>query len=128
LFQDLVTKLRLMGELMARRPAFSDEQLQGGETAIAALERTVKFQVTDYTIEFLAQKVRDEEYYVPEYQRELTWNTENQSRFIESLLMGLPIPFLFLWQAEDGRLEIVDGSQRLRTIVRFMDNELIREP
>lgn len=37
--------------------------------------------------------------------------------------MGLPIPFLFLWQDEDGRLEIVDGSQRLRTIVRFMDDQ-----
>jgi hypothetical protein len=38
--------------------------------------------------------------------------------------MGLPIPFLFLWQADEGRLEIVDGSQRLRTIVRFLNGEL----
>lgn len=108
---------------MARRPKIiSVEDADRAETAIADLERTVKFLVTDYTVEFLAGKVREEEYYVPEYQRELTWNDDAQSRFIESLLMGLPIPFLFLWQAEDGRLEIVDGSQRLRTIVRFMDD------
>jgi hypothetical protein len=60
---------------------------------------------------------------VPNYQRELVWPENKQSRFIESLFMGLPIPFLFLWQADDGRLEIVDGSQRLRTIVRFLDNK-----
>jgi hypothetical protein len=109
---------------MARAKRFSDEQKQQAETAMAALERTVKFIVTDYTTEFLAGKVRDEEYYVPDYQRRLTWNERIQSRFVESLLMGLPIPFVFLWQAPDGRLEIVDGSQRLRTIVRFIDGEL----
>lgn len=108
---------------MARRPKIIGvDDATRAEAAIAELERTVKFLVTDYTVEFLAGKVREEEYYVPEYQRELTWSDDAQSRFIESLLMGLPIPFLFLWQAEDGRLEIVDGSQRLRTIVRFMDD------
>lgn len=109
--------------MAGRFKIISSEDAQLAETAIAELERTVKFLVTDYTVEFLAGKVREEEYYVPEYQRELTWNDDAQSRFIESLLMGLPIPFLFLWQAEDGRLEIVDGSQRLRTIVRFMDDD-----
>ena len=44
--------------------------------------------------------------------------------FIESVLIGLPIPFVFLWQDEDGRMEIVDGSQRMRTLRRFMDNQL----
>lgn len=111
---------------MARRPNSRPAQaeIDGVEAAIADLETTVKFMVTDYTIEFLAGKVRDEEYYVPNYQRELVWNEEVQSRFIESILMGLPIPFIFLWQSPDGRLEIVDGSQRLRTIVRFMSDEL----
>lgn len=108
----------------ARRKKITDEQRFAGEAAILAIEKTIKFLVTDYTVEFLATKVRDEEYYVPEYQRELVWPENKQSRFIESLFMGLPIPFLFLWQADDGRLEIVDGSQRLRTIVRFLDGEL----
>jgi hypothetical protein len=109
---------------MPRRQAISDAHKVAAEQAVAALERTVKFLVTDFTTEYLAGKVRNEEYYVPEYQRELRWDERQQSRFIESLLMGLPIPFVFLWQAPDGRLEIVDGSQRLRTIVRFLDGEL----
>ena len=85
----------------------------------------MKFLATDYTVEFIANKLRDNEYYVPEYQRELVWKNEVQSRFIESLLMGLPIPYLFLWQADEGRLEIVDGSQRMRTMLRFIDDELV---
>lgn len=107
-----------------RRITVTDEQKLAGEAAIAKLEMAIKYLVTEYTVEFLAEKVRQDEYYVPPYQRELVWPDDKQSRFIESLLMGLPIPFLFLWQANDGRLEIVDGSQRLRTMVRFLDGDL----
>ena len=94
------------------------------EEAIRQLELAVRFMVTDYTVEFIAEKVRGEEYYVPEYQREMVWDDAIQSRFIESVLIGLPIPFVFLWQDDDGRMEIVDGSQRMRTLRRFTDSEL----
>ena len=107
-----------------KRTRATEAQRTVGEAAIAKLEMAIKYLVTEYTVEFLADKVRQEEYYVPPYQRELVWPDDKQSRFIESLLMGLPIPFLFLWQADDGRLEIVDGSQRLRTMVRFLDGDL----
>ena len=94
------------------------------EEAIRRLELSVRFIVTDYSVEFLTDKVRSNEYYVPEYQREMIWDEAVQSRFIESVLVGLPIPFVFLWQDDDGRMEIVDGSQRMRTLLRFIDNEL----
>ncbi len=65
------------------------------------------------------------EFEVPEYQREFTWEEERKWRFIESLLMNLPVPFLFFWENTDtGRLEIVDGSQRLRTIEEFVLGDL----
>jgi hypothetical protein len=60
------------------------------------------------------------EFVIPDYQREFTWEGPRKSRFIESLIMGLPIPFLFFWEMENGRLEIVDGSQRLRTIHEYV--------
>lgn len=106
---------------------FTKEDLIKIESEIKEKEVSVKFLVTDYTVEFLAQKVRSSEYYVPGYQRELIWKQPQQSKFIESVLVGLPIPFVFLWQDDEGKLEIVDGSQRLRTIVRFIDNELTLE-
>ena len=115
------------GEIDGQRAfddSFRTQMKDAAEEAIRNLELSVRFIVTDYTVEFVADKVRSQEYYVPEYQREMIWDDAVQSRFIESVLIGLPIPFVFLWQDEDGRLEIVDGSQRMRTLRRFMDNEL----
>lgn len=107
-----------------RRTKITEAQAEAAESEIEQFELSVKFLVTDYTVEFLVSKLRDGEYYVPSYQREFVWREPAQSRFIESVLIGLPIPYLFLWQDGDGRLEIVDGSQRLRTLQRFMDGEL----
>ncbi|MEE2953027.1 MAG: DUF262 domain-containing protein [Pseudomonadota bacterium] len=110
---------------MARQPVrIAPEQKAAAEAAIDAQEDTIKYLVTDYTVEFLVGKMRADSYYVPAYQRALVWNEDKQSKFIESVLIGLPIPPLFLWQDDQGRFEIVDGSQRLRTLRRFMDNEL----
>lgn len=105
----------------AREP--SSDARAAAEEAVRSLELTVRFLVTDYSVEFLAEKVKNEEYYVPNYQRKMVWSADAQSKFIESVLIGLPIPFVFLWQDDEGRMEIVDGSQRLRTLQRFTNNE-----
>jgi hypothetical protein len=75
----------------------------------------------DYSIEHLTEKVKSGEYYIPVYQREFTWDKKKKSRFIESVMIGLPIPFVFFWQDEEGKFEIVDGSQRLRTLEEFIN-------
>lgn len=106
-----------------RSKKLSEHQKQIAEEQIAEANTQVKFNITEYTVEFLASKVKSGEYYVPEYQRELTWDDKRKSRFIESVLIGLPIPFLFFWQHDDGRFEIVDGSQRLRTLHEFLEDE-----
>ncbi|MDE5759198.1 MAG: DUF262 domain-containing protein, partial [Allobaculum sp.] len=67
----------------------------------------------------------DNELYVPDYQREFVWDQGRQSRFIESLLLGLPVPFIFTAEIpKTGRLEIVDGSQRIRTMAAFLSDNL----
>lgn len=99
-------------------------QIEEAEKQIKDYSRTVKFTVTEYSFEFIVHKLKQERYYVPEYQRNLIWSPAVQSKFIESVLMGLPIPFVFFWQDENGRMEIVDGSQRLRTIRAFMENKI----
>ncbi|ART68324.1 hypothetical protein BTO20_06760 [Mycobacterium dioxanotrophicus] len=96
------------------------EEVALAEEQIVAQSKRIDFFLTEYSVELLAQKVRDGEYVVPDYQREFTWDERRKSRFIESLIMGLPIPFIFFWEMPDGRLEIVDGSQRLRTIEEFV--------
>lgn len=60
----------------------------------------------------------------PDFQRNFIWDKTRQSRLIESILLGLPLPSIYLSQYEDGRLTVVDGLQRLSTIKSFLNNEL----
>lgn len=100
------------------RPSASD--IAAAEEQIREQSKRIDFYITEYSVEMLAQKMSENEYVVPDYQRNFTWEPHRKSRFVESLLMGLPIPFIFFWEMDDGRLEIVDGSQRLRTIEEFL--------
>ena len=65
--------------------------------------------------------------YIPTYYRGFVWSVERQSKFIESMLLGLPIPLMFMADMQDGRLEVVDGAQRLQTLDKFVSNQLILE-
>ncbi|MGN7706905.1 DUF262 domain-containing protein [Chryseobacterium sp. 22543] len=60
----------------------------------------------------------------PDFQRNFIWDKTRQSKLIESVLLGLPLPSIYLSQYEDGRLTVVDGLQRLSTIRAFLNNEL----
>ncbi len=104
---------------------FTEEQIIAAEKQIVEQSKRIEFYLTEYTLEILALKTRNGDFEVPAYQREFTWEPERKSRFLESLLMGLPIPFLFFFESpETGKLEIVDGSQRLRTIEEFILGDL----
>lgn len=60
----------------------------------------------------------------PDFQRNFIWDETRQSRLIESIFLGLPLPSIYLSQYKDGRLTIVDGLQRIMTIRRFLNNKL----
>lgn len=100
--------------------AKSESQLQQAEAQIVELSKRIDFYLTEYSVELLANKMEKGEFVVPLYQRAFTWEHARKSRFIESLIIGLPIPFLIFWEMPDGKLEIVDGSQRLRSIQEFV--------
>lgn len=100
------------------------EQLEAAEREIVERSRRIDFYMTEFTIEVLVDKMSKQDFVIPAYQREFRWDLPRKSRFIESLIMGLPIPFLFFWTNPDGFLEIVDGSQRLRTIQEYVQNNL----
>lgn len=55
----------------------------------------------------------------PEYQRLFRWELEQRSRFVESILLGLPTPSIFVYQLENGKWELIDGLQRVSTILQF---------
>ena len=81
-----------------------------------------KVDVDVYTItirEILGMVDREELHRAPAYQRKFQWDDEAESRLIESILLGLPVPNIFVATNEDGTWEVVDGLQRVSTLIHF---------
>jgi hypothetical protein len=114
-------------------PRISEIDQTEGEKQIAELQKIVDYEIKEYTIELLVHKYKEGEandtndIFIPKYQRKFIWDESKQSLFIESLLLGLPIPYMFTADSpeNEGRSEIVDGSQRLRTLRYFLENKLV---
>ena len=56
----------------------------------------------------------------PEYQRRLRWSTAQKSKLIESLLLNIPVPPVFLYESDAARYEVMDGQQRLNAVREFL--------
>jgi hypothetical protein len=56
----------------------------------------------------------------PDFQRFFRWDEEQKSRLIESVLLGIPLPSVFVFQRKDGVWDVIDGVQRLSTIFQFL--------
>lgn len=95
------------------------------EVQLKDKQRDVDYDTKDFTIDYLIKAFQDDHFYIPEYQRKFVWDPKRQRRFIESVLLGLPIPFLFIAEMDDGRLEIVDGAQRVQTLEAFVNDDLV---
>jgi hypothetical protein len=90
--------------------------------------RRVDFDSYDITVQQLASMVSERQIDVaPTYQRRFRWETARQSQLIESILLGIPVPSLFMATNSDGTWEVVDGVQRLSTIVRFAGDDAGRK-
>ena len=108
----------------------TNEEFKAIELQIDEKSRQIKYDIREFTIEYYVNKyyenkdTDEHEIFVPEYQREFVWDDKRQSRYIETIILGLPSPLLFLMETNDGRFEIVDGSQRIRTLTAFLRDEL----
>lgn len=85
------------------------------------VEFDISVSPADPTLEVLANKVATLEIIVPFYQRKYVWKIEQASRLIESFLMGLPVPQVFLYVNSDDQLEIIDGQQRIMSVRYFFE-------
>ena len=108
------------------------------EEKIYQKRKTVRYDIRDLTVETISSKYEDSidddttelgkkkfnYIFIPEYQRDFTWESDRQSKLIESIILGLPIPFIFVAENRNSAWEIVDGSQRIRTIHSFVSNKL----
>jgi hypothetical protein len=78
----------------------------------------------DYTVDSLVKRMKRGDFKIPEFQRKFVWTINHSSKFIESLLMGLPVPGIFLYkEADTNKHLVIDGQQRLRTLEAFYDKK-----
>lgn len=103
-----------------------DVEVDEGESH--AEEEPVRFNVTSFgwepDVEGLVKRIERGEIVVPKFQRKFVWQGPERSRFVESLILGLPVPTVFL--AKDsftGKMNIVDGQQRLITLQKYFNGE-----
>jgi Protein of unknown function DUF262 len=98
-----------------------------------AKERTVKTQNIEYDLETIVKKIDKNVIKLdPEYQRNHRWSDAMSSRLIESLILNIPVPIIYLSQDIDvdeeiedvPRYSVIDGQQRLTAIYKFMSNNL----
>ncbi len=103
---------------------FSLEEAEVEDDSLLEQPGNTKFSITsygaDYTVDTLIKRLKSEAFYVPPFQRKFVWSQRHASRFLESLLMGLPVPGIFLYREPvTNRHLVVDGQQRLRTLQYF---------
>ena len=83
---------------------------------------TITSYGADYPVDGLVKRLNSGSILVPEFQRGYVWNLPKATRFIESLLLRLPVPGIFLSrERETEKLLVIDGQQRLRTLEYFFD-------
>lgn len=81
---------------------------------------TITSYGADYPVDGLVKRIQRGDIFIPSFQRSYVWKLEQASRFIESLLMGLPVPGIFLAkEADTNKLIVIDGQQRLKTLQFF---------
>ena len=73
--------------------------------------------------ELLRREARGQLVLAPDFQRKLVWDRKHQSELIESILMGIPIPLIYLFEDENGVRQIIDGKQRISALKRYVNNE-----
>jgi hypothetical protein len=93
-------------------------------------ERKVLIQQYDYAVRQLVDMIVEGDLKLdPDYQRQYRWSSEKASRFVESILMNIPVPVVYFAEEADGAFSVIDGQQRLTSLLNFMrpeeDEELI---
>ena len=95
-----------------------DETIENEDVAI--VEYDITSYGADYDVEGLVRRLERSNIIIPDFQRDYVWSVAEASRFIESLLLGLPVPGIFLArEPETERLLVIDGQQRLKTLQFF---------
>ena len=97
------------------------EDASDDETAVP-VRYIISSYGADMPVDGLIKRLDREDIFIPEFQRSFVWTLVQASRFVESLLLGLPVPGIFLFkEPETQKLMVVDGQQRLQSLRKFYE-------
>ncbi len=99
-------------------------EMQDEETSVVSYDISVI--PNDFNVMTINSLIESGVISMPAFQRNYVWDRKRASRFIESLILGLPIPQIFLYQVERNKYSIIDGQQRLLTIYFFVNQRFPR--
>lgn len=106
-------------------PADWDEEDEDGDSLAEGHKRELLISVLDYNLNTLSELVTSKQIDLsPEYQRRDRWREDRQSKLIESFLMNVPVPPIFLNEDDYGKYSVIDGKQRLTAIHDFIRGRL----
>lgn len=94
------------------------------DDAVLPCRFSISVSRTDFDVDGLVKRLRNKDIYIPDFQRAYVWKPKQASRLIESLLLGLPVPGIFLArEPETNKLLVLDGQQRLISLLSFYEGK-----
>ena len=97
------------------------------DTEIEDAKRLVKTDAYQMSVGEIVSMYKEGELIInPDFQRMFRWEIGQKSKLIESLLLGIPLPSIFVFETEDAKWELIDGLQRVSTLLEFMG--LLKDP
>ena len=126
-FSEIIDRINFDSSEFIGLPDFGNET-EVEDSASSELDEPSRFEVSSYgwdsDVEGLVKRLKRGDIKLPRFQRGFVWSTVEQSRFIESLILGLPVPNIFLaLDRVTKSLNIVDGQQRLKTLQRYLSGD-----
>lgn len=102
-----------------------EEADEAVEISVEPGKRAIFTDKSDPTVHDLFLRYKDGDIELqPDYQRHFVWDEKRSSRLIESALLDVPLPIIYLAEDKDGHQSVIDGQQRLTSFFRFLDSEL----
>lgn len=107
-------------EIEKRLGETSVEDEAAKDSTVAPVQYDISSYGADYDVEGLVNRLKRKDIKIPEFQRQYIWTIREASKFIESLLLGLPVPAIFLVREKNSnKMSVIDGQQRLKTLEYF---------